>query len=69
MLDIILDADDKAQISEGGDYEQIASANIRGRECMVWLSRARDKMTNILQTTDSNAFSWKKLYEFRFRFH
>ena len=29
----------------------------------------RDKITAILQTTFSNAFSWMKIYEFRSRFH
>ena len=28
-----------------------------------------DKMADIFQTTFSNAFSWMKMYEFRFRFH
>ena len=28
-----------------------------------------DKMAAIFQTTFSNAFSWMKMYEFRFRFH
>ena len=29
----------------------------------------RDKTATISQTTFSNAFSWKKIYEFRLRFH
>ena len=29
----------------------------------------RDKMDAISQTTFSNAFSWMKIYQFRFRFH
>ena len=29
----------------------------------------RDKMAAIFQTTFSNAFSWKKMHEFRIRFH
>ena len=29
----------------------------------------RDKMTDIFQTTFPNAFSWKKIYELRLKFH
>ena len=35
----------------------------------AWLTHwGRDKMTTISQTTYSNAFSWKKMYEFRLKF-
>ena len=36
----------------------------------VWLTHwGRDKMASISQTTLSNAFSWMKMLEFRFKFH
>ena len=41
-------------------------------QVMAWCPQAhggRDKMTTILQTTFSNAFSWQKMFEFRLKFH
>ena len=47
-------------------------ASYHGCWCQ-WLMKlihwVRDKMPDISQTTWSNAFSWMKLYEFRFIFH
>ena len=36
---------------------------------VVLTHRGRYDMTTILQTTFSNAISWRKMHEFRFRFH
>ena len=39
------------------------------RQWCVWLTHwGRDKMAAIAQTTVSNAFSWMKIHEFRFKF-
>ena len=35
----------------------------------VFIKLGRDKMAAISQTTFSNAFSWMKIFDFRFRFH
>ena len=37
-----------------------------GHDCHI---ETEKKIAAILQTTFSNAFSWMKMYEFRFRFH
>ena len=38
-------------------------------DCIVsWTYRGRDKMAPIFQTTYSNSFSWRNIYDFRLRF-
>ena len=40
-----------------------------GSEAIISTHWGRDKMTAILHTTFSNAFSWMKLFAFRLKFH
>ena len=43
-----------------------ALAHVNGPTSTHW---GQDKMAAIFQTTFSNAFSWKKMFEFRLKFH
>ena len=44
-------------------------SDVHSRNMNMLIHWGRDKMDTISQTMFSNAFSWMKMYKFRFRFH
>ena len=57
-------------LSMSSDFQLHGIIGPCSNKILLWLTHwGRDKMGAIFQTTFSNAFSWMKMFEFRFKFH